>query len=673
MTEHVSHLSRIAQLRAQLREHDYRYYVLDDPSLPDAEYDRQMRELIELEDRYPESVTTDSPSQRVAGVPASQFGEVVHQMPMLSLANAFDESALRDFDRRNRERLNLVDIDYVAETKLDGLAVSLTYRAGELVQGATRGDGARGENVTNNVRTIRALPLCLHGTEVPELLEVRGEVFMSNAGLADLNARQRERGDKVFANPRNAAAGGLRQLDAKVSAQRPLNVYCYALGAVEGIAMPDTQMALLDQLCRLGLPVSPETEIVSGVDGCLSYFQRMLSRRDSLGYDIDGVVFKVNSLDFQRQLGSVSRAPRWAIAHKFPAQEELTTLEDIVVQVGRTGTLTPVARLSPVHVGGVTVTNATLHNQDEIDRKDVRIGDTVVVRRAGDVIPEVVRVLFERRPLGTRAYTLPELCPVCGSQAERAAGEVALRCTGGLICAAQRKQAIRHFASRRALDIEGLGEKLIDQMVDEGMLDSVADLFSLDLAAVTGLERMGEKSAQNLLDAIERSRSTTLPRFLFALGIRDVGEATALALGQHFGDLEGLASASIEDLEMVADVGPVVACSIRQFFAEPHNHAVIERLVSVVSWPKTLPTQVQGAPLYGKSVVITGTLQSMDRTTAKQELQRLGAKVTSSVSKKTDFVLLGAEPGSKADKAMELGIKMLDEPQFQTLIAGGEL
>ena len=668
MTSDTDARRRVAELRERIAYHDYRYHVLDDPEIPDAEYDRLVRELEALEAEHPELVTDDSPTRRVGAPPSDAFAPVHHRVPMLSLANAFDDEEVRDFDRRVRERLGLTAPPlYVAETKLDGLAVSLLYEHGIFTRAATRGDGSTGEDVTANARTIRALPLRLRGDDPPAALEVRAEVFMRHDGFARLNEQQRAAGAKPFANPRNAAAGGLRQLDPRVTATRPLTLYCYGLGHVEGTDLPDSQHGVLAWLRDLGLPVSPEVELVEGADGCLDYYRRIGARRDQLGYDIDGVVYKVDSLAQQEALGYVSRAPRWALAHKFPAQEQLTTVEAIDVQVGRTGILTPVARLAPVHVGGVTVTNATLHNQDEIDRKDVRVGDTVVVRRAGDVIPEVVRVLPERRPAGAQRWTMPERCPVCGSHTVRVEGEVALRCSGGLYCPAQRKQAIRHYASRRAMDIEGLGEKLVDQLVDAGLLKTVADIYTLDVETLARLERVGEKSAANLVAAIERSRRAPLARFLFGLGIRDVGEATALQLAQHFGSLEKLREADEASLQAVPDVGPVVAHEIATFFAEPHNREVLDRLAAVLTLEPP-PPPADDNPVRGKTFVLTGTLESMERQEAKTRLLSLGARVTGSISKRTDYVVAGEGAGSKLARAEALGIEVLDEAAFLALL-----
>ncbi|MEW6354484.1 MAG: NAD-dependent DNA ligase LigA, partial [Pseudomonadota bacterium] len=653
---------RVTALREQINYHNYRYYVLDSPVIPDAEYDRLLRELQELEQRYPQLVTPDSPTQRIGAAPLKKFGTVRHEVPMLSLANAFSEQEVRDFDRRVRERLQVDEVEYSVEPKLDGLAVSLTYIDGALHCGATRGDGETGEDVTQNLRTIKAVPLHLYGKGYPKTLEVRGEVYMPLAAFAELNAKARARGEKTFVNPRNAAAGSLRQLDPKITASRPLSISCYGVGKCEGGTLPDRHSAVLERLRDWGFPVAREQKVVQGVQGCLDYYQEMGKRRGQLPYDIDGVVYKVNRLDYQERLGFISRAPRWALAHKFPAQEELTEVLDIDVQVGRTGALTPVARLKPVFVGGVTVTNATLHNQDEIDRKDVRVGDTVIIRRAGDVIPEIVSVVMERRPPHTKRYRIPKHCPVCGSDVVRADGEAIARCSGGLFCAAQRKEAILHFASRHAMDINGLGDKLVDQLVDKGLVKDVADLYELTPEQLAKLERMGEKSAANVYAALQHSKHTTLPRFLFALGIREVGEATAAALAKHFGDLPAIMQADQAALEEVPDVGPVVAAHIVAFFRQRHNREVIEKLLAAgVNWPQVKISRAERGPLHGKTFVLTGALKGMTREQAKERLEALGAKVSSSVSAKTDYVVAGADPGSKLTKAEQLGVKVLDE------------
>ena len=656
---------RAAELRSSIESHNYRYYVLDDPEVPDAEYDRLLRELQALEEEYPELVVPESPTQRVGAQPATTFGQVVHEIPMLSLENAFTEEELSDFDRRVRQRLEESGVvDYAAEPKLDGTAVSVLYENGVLVRGATRGDGTTGEDITHNVRTIKSIPLRLHGDNFPQLLEVRGEVYMPKDGFEAMNKRALAQDEKTFVNPRNAAAGSLRQLDPKLTAQRPLEIFFYGVGVVKGFQIPARHSETLEALNQFGLRVSPHMEVVAGPEGCMAYYKQMGERREKLPYEIDGVVFKVDRLDHQETLGFVSRAPRWAIAQKFPAQEELTTVRDVEFQVGRTGALTPVARLEPVFVGGVTVSNATLHNMDELQRKDVRIGDTVIVRRAGDVIPEVVQVIDARRPKKTRAVSLPKKCPVCSSDVLRLEDEAVARCTGGLYCPAQRKEAIRHFASRRALDIEGLGSKLIDQLVEEGMVETPADLYRLTEEQLAGLERMGQKSARNLLDALERSKKTTLPRFLYSLGIREVGEATAQELAHHFGALEKLAVANAEVLEEARDVGPIVAEYVQSFFEQKHNREVINALRKQgVYWPEAKKKE-SGKKLAGKTFVLTGTLQEYTREEAKAKIQDLGGRVTGSVSKKTDFLVYGKDPGSKLEKARKLNIEVLDEKQF---------
>jgi DNA ligase (NAD+) len=666
----ASPAARAAELRAQIAQHDYRYYVLDDPLVSDAEYDGLMQELRAIEAAQPDLVTVDSPTQRVSGTPSGAFGEVVHQLPMLSLDNAFTQEDVRAFDRRIHERLGRSgDLDYVAEPKLDGLAVTVIYRSGLLERAATRGDGIKGEDVTANVRTIRAVPQRLRGAP-PALFEARGEVFMPTARFARMNELARERGEKVFVNPRNAAAGSLRQLDARVTAARPLSAFFYGLGALEGVRLPTRQLELLEMLRDFGLPVSPETRAVRGVEGCLDYYRRLGERRSTLPYQIDGVVYKLDSRADQERLGFVSRAPRWAIAHKFPADEAFTVVRDIGFQVGRTGALTPVARLEPVFVSGVTVSNVTLHNIDEVQRKDVRVGDTVVVRRAGDVIPEVVTVVHDKRLPGAQPVELPSHCPVCGSLVLRVAGESVARCTGGFTCRAQRQESLRHFASRRALDIEGLGDKLIEQLVERDAVRSPADLYALTLPQLASLERMGEKSAANLLAAIERSRQTTLPRLLYALGIREVGEATALALARHFGTLERLMSADEVAIQQVPDVGPVVAAHVAAFFSSAEHRSVIKALHDKgVTWPdlEGAPT-ASALPLAGRTFVLTGTLEHMTREQAQEALVARGAKVSGSVSKKTSFVVAGIEAGSKLERARKLGVTVLDEEQLLELL-----
>ena len=667
MTEEAA--ARAAELRAQIAQHDYRYYVLDDPLIPDAEYDRLMLELRALESAQPELITPDSPTQRVSGTPGGSFGEVVHKVAMLSLDNAFSEEDVQAFDRRVHERLGVTgDLDYVAEPKLDGLAVTVIYRDGLLAQAATRGDGLTGEDVTPNVRTIRAVPQRLR-PPAPPLLEARGEIFMPLAGFERMNREARERGEKVFVNPRNAAAGSLRQLDARITASRPLTAFFYGLGALEGAAPPARQSELLEWLRRLGLPTSRDARTVRGVAGCLGYYRELGERRSSLPYQIDGVVYKLDDRADQERLGFVSRAPRWAIAHKFAPDEALTVVRDIEFQVGRTGALTPVARLAPVFVSGVTVSNVTLHNIDEVHRKDVRVGDTVVVRRAGDVIPEVVSVVPDRRREDARPVQLPERCPVCGSRVLRVEGEAVARCTGGFTCSAQRQEALRHFASRRALDIEGLGERMIEQLVERDQVKSPADLYALTLPQLAQLERMGEKSAANLLAAIEKSKQTTLPRLLYGLGIRDVGEATALALARHFGSLERLMSADERTIQQVPDVGPVVAAHIAAFFASEEHLRVIKALRDKgVTWPDLEPAPRSTGSLTGRTFVITGTLSSMTREQAQEALTARGAKVTASVSKKTSYIVAGGEAGSKLARAEELGVPVLDEQQFLELL-----
>ena len=668
---------RAAALRAEIERHNRAYYVLDQPTIPDAEYDTLFRELQTLESAHPELLTADSPTQRVGGAPLPEFGKLTHRVPMLSLNNAFSEEEVAAFDRRCRESLGAAEdsIDYAVEPKFDGLAVTLIYAAGILMQGATRGDGTAGEDVTQNLRTVRNIPLHLTGVQIPARLEVRGEVLIPRRDFERLNAQQRELGGREFVNPRNAAAGSLRQLDPKITAARPLHFFAYGVAEITHPAASHSE--LMDQLSAWGLPVAGERDVVRGLTGLLGYYARIGAARERLPYDIDGVVYKVNRLADQEQLGFVSRAPRFAIAHKFPAQEATTRVLAIEVQVGRTGALTPVARLAPVFVGGVTLTNATLHNQDEIARKDVRIGDTVIVRRAGDVIPEVVAVVPELRPQDAQPYDLlaaiGRVCPACGSRVERPEDEIILRCTGGLYCPAQRKRSLAHFASRLALDIEGLGEKLVGQLVDAGIVRTPADLYRLDQATLAGLERMGEKSAGNLLAAIEKSKQTTLSRFIYALGIRNVGEATAKDLARHFGRLEPLLAADEAQLMRVPEVGPVVAASIRNFCAEAHNLDVIEQLLAAgVHWPDAQPVAVVDSALLGKlagkSFVLTGTLPSLTREAAKDMIEALGGRVAGSVSKKTDFVVAGADAGSKLERARQLGVAVIDEAQLLEIL-----
>ena len=668
---------RAAALRAEIERHNRAYYVLDQPTIPDAEYDTLFRELQTLESAHPELLTADSPTQRIGGAPLPEFGKLTHRVPMLSLNNAFSEEEVAAFDRRCRESLGAAEdsIDYAVEPKFDGLAVTLIYDRGLFVQGATRGDGTTGEDVTQNLRTVRNIPLHLTGVQIPARLEVRGEVLIPRRDFERLNAQQRELGGREFVNPRNAAAGSLRQLDPKITAARPLRFFAYGVAEITHPAASHSE--LMDQLSAWGLPVAGERDVVRGLTGLLGYYARIGAARERLPYDIDGVVYKVNRLAEQEQLGFVARAPRFAIAHKFPAQEATTRVLAIEVQVGRTGALTPVARLAPVFVGGVTLTNATLHNQDEIARKDVRIGDTVIVRRAGDVIPEVVAVVPELRPQDAQPYDLlaaiGRVCPACGSRVERPEDEIILRCTGGLYCPAQRKRSLAHFASRLALDIEGLGEKLVGQLVDAGIVRTPADLYRLDPATLAGLERMGEKSAGNLLAAIEKSKQTTLSRFIYALGIRNVGEATAKDLARHFGRLEPLLAADEAQLMRVPEVGPVVAASIRNFCAEAHNLDVIEQLLAAgVHWPDAQPAAVvDSAPLgklAGKSFVLTGTLPSLTREAAKEMIEALGGRVAGSVSKKTDFVVAGADAGSKLERARQLGVAVIDEAQLLEIL-----
>ena len=661
---------RAAELKQEIARNDYRYYVLDDPELPDAEYDKLMIELRALEAEYPDLITPDSPTQRVSGEPVAAFGVVTHKVPMLSLDNAFTDEDVLAFDRRIRERLGGADAEYVAEPKLDGLAVTVIYRDGKLERAATRGDGVKGEDVTANVRTIHKVPHRLKG-HPPEVVEVRGEVFMPIKGFERMNRLLREQGEKVYINPRNSASGSLRQLDPRITAKRPLDMFFYGLGAVEGAGaedLPPTQWGLLKAFEKWDLPICPDATVVEGAAGCLQYFREMGGKRGSLSYQIDGVVYKLNRRADQERLGFVSRAPRWATAHKFPAEEATTTVQKIEFQVGRTGALTPVARLEPVFVGGVTVSNVTLHNIDEVRRKDVREGDTVVVRRAGDVIPEVVRVVKHVADDAPKVE-LPKRCPVCDSEVIQAEGEAVARCTGGFTCRAQRQESLRHFAGRRAMDIEGLGDKIIEQLVEQDLVKSPADLYTLTLEQLSELERMGEKSAAKLVQAIDKSRDTTLPRFLFALGIRDVGEATALALAQHFGKLEKLLAASADEIQQVQDVGPVVATHVAAFFASPDHRKVIARLQEEgLRWPAVARPSVAGQPFAGMTFVITGTLDSMSREEAQEALLSLGAKVSGSVSRKTRYVIAGADPGSKLKKANELAVEVLDEAKFVELL-----
>lgn len=663
------------KLRREIERYNYAYYVQDAPVVPDSEYDRLFAELQALEAAHPELVREDSPTQRVGGAPLSQFEKVEHKVPMLSLQNGFSESDVEAFDRRVSEELGGVRVDYEAELKFDGLAVSLRYEKGLLVQAATRGDGAFGENITANVRTIRSIPLRLSDLAPPDVLEIRGEVLMFKKDFHDLNKRQRENGQKEFVNPRNAAAGSLRQLDSQITASRQLRFFAYGLGEVTGVPLPSAQSQLLEWFVRMGIPVCDERKVVHGLKGLMAFFHDIESRRDSLPYEIDGVVYKVNRLSEQQKLGFISRAPRFALAHKFPAQEVLTEVTGIDVQVGRTGAITPVARLKPVFVSGVTVTNATLHNEDEIRRKDIRIGDTVIVRRAGDVIPEVIASVPERRPADAPEFVMPTHCPVCGAPVVRPEGEAVARCSGGWIrCPAQKKGGLQLFASRKAMNIEGLGEQLIDQLVDRKLVNDAADLYQLDLETLSGLDRMADKSAGNLLDELEKSRQTTFSRFLYALGIRHVGETTAHSLAEHFGSLKNLMQASEEQLLDVDDIGPIVASSIRQFFEDKGNCELIDKLRSNgVCWPeKAMTVKSETLPLQNRKFVLTGTLPSLTREKATAIIRSRGGKVSNSVSRNTNYVLAGNEPGSKLAKAQELGIRILDENEFMRLMKNDE-
>jgi len=661
---------RIARLRDEINQHDHRYYVLNEPSVPDAEYDRLMNELRELEAAHPDMVTADSPTQRVSGTAAAEFAEARHAIPMLSLANGFSEEDLNDFDRKVRERLGVPGpVEYAAEPKLDGLAISVIFRDGEYFRAATRGDGVTGEDVTANVATIRSVPRRLRG-KPPALLEVRGEVFLPFAGFAKMNREAAERGDKEYVNPRNAASGSLRQLDSRITATRPLDLFFYSLGVVEGGNIPARHSELAPQLNDWGLRTCPEAKLVSGIEGCLDYYRDIGARRAKLPYQIDGVVYKVDSRADQDKLGFVSRAPRWALAHKFPADEEMTIMEGVVFNVGRTGALTPAAKLKPVFVGGVTVSNATLHNMDEVARKGFMIGDTVVVRRAGDVIPEVVRYLPERRPASAKAIVMPTECPVCGSPVARLEDQAVYKCTGGVLkCRAQRAEWIMHFAARRAMDIEGLGEKLIEQLVADGSVNSPADLYDLQAKPLAERERMGEKSAQNVVDAINKSKQTTLPRLLYALGIPQVGESTALALALQFGTVEKLAAASAEQVAETPDVGPIVSRSVFEFFQSELARSVIERLAkSGVTYEPIKVEERASLPLAGLTFVITGSLAGMQRDAAEDALREIGAKVSGSVSKKTSFLVVGADAGSKLAKAQSLGVRVLDEAALEQIL-----
>lgn len=671
-------IEQLTSLRNLIRHHEYCYYVLDAPEIPDSEYDKLIKQLQKIEQQFPNLITTDSPTQRVGGAPLAQFASIKHELPMLSLDNVFDESSFIAFNKRIKDRLHLNEndeVEYCCELKLDGLAVSILYENGKFSKAATRGDGATGEDITANVRTIKTIPLVLIGENIPARLEVRGEVFMTHKGFAKLNADAEKRNEKIFANPRNAAAGSLRQLDPKITAKRPLSFYCYGVGIIEGSFLPDTHYDRLMQFKAWGLPVSDKVEKRQGAQAALDYFKQIGEQRMSLDFDIDGVVIKVNSIALQNELGFVARAPRWATAFKFPAQEEVTQLNKVDFQVGRTGAITPVARLEPVCVAGVIVSNATLHNSDEIARLGIREGDYVTVRRAGDVIPKIVAVLLDRRPTDTKEIVFPTHCPICGSLIVRDEGQAISRCAGGLICPAQRKEALKHFVSRRAMNVDGMGDKIIEQLVDKDYVKTPADLYKLNLPTLCSLDKIGEKSANNLLNALDASKNTTLSRFIFALGIPNVGEVTAENLVNQLGSLSAIENASLEQLQTVNDIGVVIAESIIDFFQEPHNRNVIEQLTSEeinIHWQDITPqaqTTIVDSPFSGKTIVLTGTLSVLTRDEAKNKLKQLGAKVTGSVSKNTDLVIAGEAAGSKLDKAQELGIKVIDEQEMLNLLA----
>nr|WP_081301748.1 NAD-dependent DNA ligase LigA [Gilliamella apicola] len=671
-------IEQLTSLRNLIRHHEYCYYVLDAPEIPDSEYDKLIKQLQQIEQQYPNLITTDSPTQRVGGAALSQFASIKHELPMLSLDNVFDESSFIAFNKRVKDRLHITEneqVEYCCELKLDGLAVSILYENGKFSKAATRGDGTTGEDITANVRTIKTIPLVLIGENIPARLEVRGEVFMTHKGFAKLNADAEKRNEKVFANPRNAAAGSLRQLDPKITAKRPLSFYCYGVGIIEGSSLPDTHYDRLMQFKAWGLPVSDKVEKRQGAQAALDYFKQIGEQRMSLDFDIDGVVIKVNSISLQNELGFVARAPRWATAFKFPAQEEVTQLNKVDFQVGRTGAITPVARLEPVSVAGVIVSNATLHNSDEIARLGIREGDYVTVRRAGDVIPKIVAVLLDRRPTDTKEIVFPIHCPICGSLIVRDEGQAISRCAGGLICPAQRKEALKHFVSRRAMNVDGMGDKIIEQLVDKDYVKTPADLYKLNLPTLCSLDKIGEKSANNLLNALNASKNTTLSRFIFALGIPNVGEVTAENLVNQLGNLSAIENASLEQLQTVNDIGVVIAESIIDFFQEPHNRNVIEQLTSEeinIHWQDITPqaqTTIVDSPFSGKTIVLTGTLSVLTRDEAKNKLKQLGAKVTGSVSKNTDLVIAGEAAGSKLDKAQELGIKVIDEQEMLNLLA----
>lgn len=664
-----SALKEILALRQEINEHNYRYYVLSAPSIPDEEYDKLFRQLQKREEQHPELISPDSPTQRIGAIPLDEFKQVKHEIPMLSLSNVFDETELKEFHQRVLQRLEDINsIQYSAEPKMDGVAVSLLYEQGQLIQAATRGDGATGEDITLNVRTIQAIPLHLRGNNYPKLLEVRGEIYMLKAGFERFNEELRKKGLKEFVNPRNAASGSLRQLDARITAERPLSFYAYGVARVEPNHLPKIHSEIMQLLKEWGIPVSPECKVVQNLSGMEDYYQKIGLKRELLPYEIDGVVFKVDSLALQEKLGFVSRAPRWAAAYKFPAQERMTKVLGIDFQVGRTGAVTPVARLEPIFVGGVTVSNATLHNFDELYRKDIRVGDSVIIRRAGDVIPEVVQVILEKRPKDTHLVKIPKKCPVCHSDVIKEEDEAVARCMSGLYCPAQLAQSIRHFASRRAMDIEGLGDKLVEQLVESNLVNDVTGIYQLSLQQFSELERMGEKSAQNIVDAIEKSKATTLPRFLYALGIREVGEATALLLAKHYRELNTLIKASPEELQTIPDVGPTMADHIHTFFKQKHNLELIQKLQAYgLHWP-AMPKLAENAALQNKTFVLTGTLSTLSREEAKEKLLALGASVTNSVSKKTDYVVAGEDPGSKLTKAQELGVTILSEQEFLDLM-----
>ena len=665
---------QINDLRAQLNQYNYQYYVLDNPTVPDAEYDRIYKRLQALEQTHPELIIQSSPTQRVGGAPLPEFNQVAHEVPMLSLDNVFNEDELKAFNQRIADRLNIspantATISFACEPKLDGLAVSLLYRDGKLIRGATRGDGSVGEDITHNVRTIPSIPLTLIGDDFPPVLEVRGEIYMPKAGFDALNEKARAADEKVFVNPRNAAAGSLRQLDPRITAQRPLEMCCYSVGLVEDWTLPDRHSDVIYLLQQWGFRINADMAVVQGAAACMAYHDNLLKKRASLPYEIDGIVYKVDNLASQQALGFTAKGPRWAIAHKFPAEEEITTLLEVDFQVGRTGAITPVARLAPVFVGGVTVSNATLHNADEINRLAVMVGDTVKVRRAGDVIPQIVEVVEDRRPSTATAIVFPDACPVCQSPVERVEGEAVTRCIGNLVCGAQQKEAIKHFASRKAMDIDGLGDKLVEQLVDEQLIASIADLYQLQLESLAQLERMAEKSAKNLLAALETSKQTSLPKFIFSLGIREVGEATAASLAKYFGSLDIIADADLEKLLAVDDVGPIVAQHIVEFFAADANKQLIKRLLEAgISWPVIEVKSVDQLPLLGLTYVVTGSLDTMGRSDAKAYLEDLGAKVAGSVSKKTSCVVAGPGAGSKLTKAEALGVEVIDEGEFLQLL-----